>query len=398
MKKNSNKKIGQGSKKRFGSNKKSSKTQNTSNHPFLGLFILLIMCFCAGFFTYKGLDFVFKDSVDKKSELTNLANIEIKESNNARNLNLQKNRFNLENKSENLKEKNNYQEVVTSINKNKEDISINSNLTMDNNLTEISKTNSDESLKNIQTSKEKSQNTQYFTHNYTQIGKFRDKIPKLVIIIDDVASYNHISEIKKINLKLTPSLMPASKDFPNTPKIAKNLDFYMIHLPLEALKYNSNSIKTLKVNDSFEEISKEIYKIRKDFPNAKFINNHTGSKFTSNKKAVIKLLDALDKYGFIFVDSKTISNSKAEEVLKSKNQKYIFRDVFLDNTQNLKDIENELKKAVQIAKKRGFAIAIGHPKKQTLKVLKNSGDILKGVEVVYLKDIYEKYWCKRVVN
>ena len=392
MKKNSNKKIGQSIKKRFGSSKKSSKTQKTSSHPFLGLFILLIMCFCAGFFTYKGLDFVFKDSVDKKSELTNLANIEIKESNNAKNLNLQKNRSNLENKSENLKETNNHQKVVSaSIKINKEDISINSNLTMDNNLTEISKTNSDESLKNIQTSKEKSQNTQYFTHNYTQIGEFRDKIPKLVIIIDDVASYNHISEIKKINLKLTPSLMPASSDFPNTPKIAKNLDFYMIHLPLEALKYNSNSIKTLKVNDSFEEISKEIYKIRKDFPNAKFINNHTGSKFTSSKKAVIKLLDALDKYGFIFVDSKTISNSKVEEVLKSKNQKYIFRDVFLDNTQNLKDIENELKKAVQIAKKRGFAIAIGHPKKQTLKVLKNSGDILKGVEVVYLKDIYEKY-------
>lgn len=391
MKKNSNQKIGRNRKKRLGNSKKSPK-QNTSNRPFLGLFILLIMCFCAGFFTYKGLDFIFKDSVDKKSELTNLANIEIKESNNAKNLNLQKNRSNLENKSENLKETNNHQKVVsTSINTNKEDISINSNLTIDNNLTEISKNSSDESFKNIQVSKEDSQNTQYFTHNYTQIGKIKDEIPKLVIIIDDVASYDHISEIKKINLKLTPSLMPASSDFPNTPKIAKNLDFYMIHLPLEALKYNSNSIKTLKVNDSFEEISKEIYKIRKDFPNTKFINNHTGSKFTSNKKAVIKLLDVLDEYSFIFVDSKTISNSKVEEVLKSKNQKYIFRDVFLDNTQNLKDIENELKKAVQIAKKRGFAIAIGHPKKQTLKVLKNSGDILKCVEVVYLKDIYEKY-------
>ncbi|MCZ6173850.1 divergent polysaccharide deacetylase family protein [Campylobacter ureolyticus] len=392
MKKNSNKKIGQGSKKRFGSNKKSSKTQNTSNRPFLGLFILLIMCFCAGFFTYKGLDFIFKDSVDKKSELTNLANLEIKKSDNAKNLNLQKNRFNLENKSKNLKETNNHQKVVSaSINTNKEDISISSNIKLDHNLTKISKNSLDENFKNIQVSKEDSQNTQYFTHNYTQIGKIKDEIPKLVIIIDDVASYDHISEIKKINLKLTPSLMPASSDFPNTPKIAKNLDFYMIHLPLEALKYNSNSIKTLKVNDSFEEISKEIYKIRKDFPNTKFINNHTGSKFTSNKKAVIKLLDVLDEYSFIFVDSKTISNSKVEEVLKSKNQKYIFRDVFLDNTQNLKDIENELKKAVQIAKKRGFAIAIGHPKKQTLKVLKNSGDILKCVEVVYLKDIYEKY-------
>lgn len=395
MKKNSNKKIGQGSKKRFGSNKKSSKTQNTSNRHFLGFFILLIMCFCAGFFTYKGLDFIFKDSVDKKSELTNLANLEIKKSDNAKNLNLQKNRINLENKSlenKSFKEKNNFlEEAPISIDENKEDISIKSKLRLDHNLNKISKNNSNESFKNIQSNKEKRQNTQYFTHNYTQIGKIRNEIPKLAIIIDDVASYEHINEIKKINLKLTPSLMPASKDFPNTPKIAKNLEFYMIHLPLEALNYNSNSIKTLKVNDSFEEISKEIYKIRKDFPNAKFINNHTGSKFTSNKKAVQKLVDVLDEYGFIFVDSKTISNSKVEEVLKSKNQKYIFRDVFLDNTQNLKDIENELKKAVKISKKRGFAIAIGHPKKQTLKVLNNSGDILKGVEVVYLKDIYERY-------
>lgn len=395
MKKNNNKKIGQSIKKRFGSSRKSSKTQNTSNRHFLGFFILLIMCFCAGFFTYKGLDFIFKDSVDKKSELTNLANLEIKESDNTKNSNLQKNRINLENKSlenKSFKEKNNFlEEAPISIDENKEDISIKSKLRLDHNLNKISKNNSNESFKNIQSNKEKRQNTQYFTHNYTQIGKIRNEIPKLAIIIDDVASYEHINEIKKINLKLTPSLMPASKDFPNTPKIAKNLEFYMIHLPLEALNYNSNSIKTLKTNDSFEEISKEIYKIRKDFPNAKFINNHTGSKFTSNKKAVQKLLDVLDEYGFIFVDSKTISNSKVEEVLKSKNQKYIFRDVFLDNTQNLKDIENELKKAVKISKKKGFAIAIGHPKKQTLKVLNNSGDILKGVEVVYLKDIYEKY-------
>lgn len=392
MKKNSNKKIGQNSKKRFGSNKKSSKTQNTSNRPFLGLFILLIMCFCAGFFTYKGLDFIFKDSVDKKSELTNLANLEIKKSGNAKNLNLQKNRFNLENKNKNLKETNNHQKVVSaSINTSKEDISISSDLKLDNNLTEISKNSSNESFKNINSIEKNSQNTHYFTHNYTQIGDIKDKIPKLVIIIDDVASYEHINEIKKINLKLTPSIMPPSKDFPNTPKIAKNLEFYMIHLPLEALNYNSNSIKTLKISDSYDEISKEIYKIRQNFPNAKFINNHTGSKFTSNLNAVKRLSDAMDKYGFILVDSKTIADSKIKEVLKSKHQKYIFRDVFLDNTQNPNDIKNELKKAVQIAKERGFAIAIAHPKKQTLKVLKNSSEILKGVEVVYLRDIYEKY-------
>lgn len=376
MKKNSNKKVGRNNSKK-GYKKPFNKRQNSSNnHPFLGLFILLIVCFCAGLFTYKGLDFLFKDQITKQDELKDLANLEIKQKNSNKDLNFTEIKIK---KSDELKKIKSKQALTL-----KEQ---NSSLYESLNLKNQKNLQDKQSLDN----KNLKENTHYFTHNYTQIGDIKDKIPKLVIIIDDVASYEHINEIKKINLKLTPSIMPPSKDFPNTPKIAKNLEFYMIHLPLEALNYNSNSIKTLKISDSYDEISKEIYKIRQNFPNAKFINNHTGSKFTSNLNAVKRLSDAMDKYGFILVDSKTITDSKIKEVLKSKHQKYIFRDVFLDNTQNPNDIKNELKKAVQIAKERGFAIAIAHPKKQTLKVLKNSGEILKGVEVVYLRDIYEKY-------
>lgn len=376
MKKNSNKKVGRNNSKK-GYKKPFNKRQNSSNnHPFLGLFTLLIVCFCAGLFTYKGLDFLFKDQITKQDELKDLANLEIKQKNSNKDLNFTEIKIKKSDEVKKIKSK----QALTL----KEQ---NSSLDKSLNLKNQKNLQDKQSLKN----KNLKENTYYFTHNYTQIGDIKDKIPKLVIIIDDVASYEHINEIKKINLKLTPSIMPPSKDFPNTPKIAKNLEFYMIHLPLEALDYNSNSIKTLKISDSYDEISKEIYKIRQNFPNAKFINNHTGSKFTSNLNAVKRLSDAMDKYGFILVDSKTIADSKIKEVLKSKHQKYIFRDVFLDNTQNPNDIKNELKKAVQIAKERGFAIAIAHPKKQTLKVLKNSGEILKDVEVVYLRDIYEKY-------
>jgi putative periplasmic protein len=376
LKKNSNKKVGRNNSKK-GYKKPFNKRQNSSNnHPFLGLFTLLIVCFCAGLFTYKGLDFLFKDQITKQDELKDLANLEIKQKNSNKDLNFTEIKIKKSDEVKKIKSK----QALTL----KEQ---NSSLDKSLNLKNQKNLQDKQSLEN----KNLKENTYYFTHNYTQIGDIKDKIPKLVIIIDDVASYEHINEIKKINLKLTPSIMPPSKDFPNTPKIAKNLEFYMIHLPLEALDYNSNSIKTLKISDSYDEISKEIYKIRQNFPNAKFINNHTGSKFTSNLNAVKRLSDAMDKYGFILVDSKTIADSKIKEVLKSKHQKYIFRDVFLDNTQNPNDIKNELKKAVQIAKERGFAIAIAHPKKQTLKVLKNSGEILKDVEVVYLRDIYEKY-------
>jgi len=50
-------------------------------------------------------------------------------------------------------------------------------------------------------------------------------------------------------------------------------------------------------------------------------------------------------------------------------------------------IREQLRQAVTKAKKNGYAIAIGHPHKNTLEVLRDSKDLLEGVDLVYLKDL-----------
>ncbi|HED6149274.1 TPA: divergent polysaccharide deacetylase family protein, partial [Campylobacter coli] len=52
--------------------------------------------------------------------------------------------------------------------------------------------------------------------------------------------------------------------------------------------------------------------------------------------------------------------------------------------------KNQLIEAVRLAKQKGFAIAIGHPRKNTFKALEQSKDLLKSVELVYLSEIYAK--------
>jgi len=47
----------------------------------------------------------------------------------------------------------------------------------------------------------------------------------------------------------------------------------------------------------------------------------------------------------------------------------------------------QLSLAVSKAKKNGYAIAIGHPHKNTLEVLRDSQDLLHGVEMVYLNEL-----------
>ena len=211
---------------------------------------------------------------------------------------------------------------------------------------------------------------------------------KLVLIIDDVATFEHASMVKSIGLKITPSIFPATKTHPDTPNIARTFEFYMIHLPMQAKHFDSPEIGTLTINESFESMHEKIKKIRKDFPRAKYTNNHTGSRFTSDYDAMDKAYRALIEQGFIFVDSKTIAQTAVARAAKKYNQPYISRDIFLDDDPSASAVRRELIAAVNLAKKRGYAIAIGHPKKNTIAVIKASkNNILKDVEVVYLKDI-----------
>ena len=222
-----------------------------------------------------------------------------------------------------------------------------------------------------------------FTPNSSVKGR-----AKLVLIIDDVATFEHASMIKSIGLKITPSIFPATKTHPDTPSIARSFEFYMIHLPMQAKHFDSPEIGTLTVNESFESMLEKIKKIRKDFPRAKYTNNHTGSRFTSDYDAMDKAYRALIEQGFIFVDSKTIAQTAVARAAKKYNQPYISRDIFLDDDPSASAVRRELVAAVNLAKKRGYAIAIGHPKKNTITVIKASkNNILKDVEVVYLKDI-----------
>ncbi|WP_107776430.1 divergent polysaccharide deacetylase family protein [Campylobacter concisus] len=211
---------------------------------------------------------------------------------------------------------------------------------------------------------------------------------KLVIVIDDVATFEHASMIKSLGLKITPSIFPATKTHPDTPNIARTFEFYMIHLPMQAKHFDSPEIGTLTINESFESMHEKIKKIRKDFPRAKYTNNHTGSRFTSDFDAMDKAYRALIEQGFVFVDSKTIAQTAVARAAKKHNQPYISRDIFLDDDPSASAIRRELVAAVNLAKKRGYAIAIGHPKKNTITVIKESkNNLLKDVDVVYLKDI-----------
>ena len=211
--------------------------------------------------------------------------------------------------------------------------------------------------------------------------------PKLAIILDDVSFPWQTRLIKEIPYKVTPSFFPPTKGHPETIRLSHEFEFTMIHLPMESKHYSSPEPDTLNAVDSIEVIEKRIKQIKAWFPQVKYYNNHTGGSYTADYNAMDRLIKVMKENGLVFVDSRTAGNSKAPEVTKKYNMFLFSRDVFLDNSLDKNLIRIQLKEAVTKAKKYGSAIAIGHPHKNTLEVLKESTDLLEGVDLVYLRDL-----------
>jgi polysaccharide deacetylase 2 family uncharacterized protein YibQ len=211
--------------------------------------------------------------------------------------------------------------------------------------------------------------------------------PKLAIIIDDVSVKSHVKAIKALNIPLTMSFLPPSKMRPNSAKLAAKEEFYMVHLPMEAMNFNAEEPITLRINDSQQKISQRIDRILRDFPKVKYINNHTGSKFTSNEIAMNRLIHALNKHQINFVDSRTTAKTKVPDVMKNFGLKYVARDVFLDHHMEKTYVKKQIKEAIRIAKEHGSAVAIGHPHKNTLLALAESKTLFKEIELVYINKL-----------
>jgi polysaccharide deacetylase 2 family uncharacterized protein YibQ len=83
-----------------------------------------------------------------------------------------------------------------------------------------------------------------------------------------------------------------------------------------------------------------------------------------------RVMTALKERDLMFIDSKTISSSVAAQSAAAHGLDYAERDIFLDHENSRMYVEKALRDLEIIAKKRGYAIAIGHPREATVQVLK----------------------------
>jgi hypothetical protein len=122
------------------------------------------------------------------------------------------------------------------------------------------------------------------------------------------------------------------------------------------------------------------------------VNNHMGSKFTSDRSSISSVIEVIKSKGLLFLDSLTDSKSVADEVALKYKIPFIRRDVFLDDSGEKKDIDLQIKRLEEMARKTGYAVAIGHPRDATIEALKEWAETLdkKDISIVPISYIIKK--------
>ncbi|WP_175652868.1 divergent polysaccharide deacetylase family protein [Pseudomonas sp. Marseille-P9899] len=124
-------------------------------------------------------------------------------------------------------------------------------------------------------------------------------------------------------------------------------------------------------------------------PYAAGLNNHMGSRMTAQPEAMAWLMGELQRRDLFFVDSRTSAATVAAAKAQTQGLASVSRDVFLDDVRTSEAIAGQLRLAVELARRQGTAVVIGHPYPQTLEVLERELPRLKaqGVELIELRQM-----------
>ncbi len=219
--------------------------------------------------------------------------------------------------------------------------------------------------------------------------------PKVAIIIDDMGYDLRVdSELLALPLPLSFSFLPCA---PFTRRLVRQAHAQhrtvMVHLPMEpesgAVDPGPGVLMTTMAPATLLRLLNQAVD---RVPGAVGVNNHMGSRFTQDRRAMEVVLSGIKQRGLFFIDSRTTSRTVAFATARELGVPSLERGVFLDHDHDQEEIDHQLHRLMTLARARGYAVAIGHPFPQTYAVLlKELPTLRREVEVVPVEELVREH-------
>lgn len=140
----------------------------------------------------------------------------------------------------------------------------------------------------------------------------------------------------------------------------------ILHQPMEALD-TSLALGPGGIYRSMEaeEVAAVLRENLSGLPMAVGVSNHMGSLVTEDAQAMESVLETVRDLGMYFLDSRTTNRSVVAQVARAVGVPYGENDLFLDNENEVDKIKAQLRIGLQLAKRQGQAVVIGHVRPAT---------------------------------
>lgn len=240
--------------------------------------------------------------------------------------------------------------------------------------------------------------------NTIEVPNNKDEQPKsalLAIVVDDFGGWDRsgVDELLQSNCPITCAILPfvdnSQTDYARAVENGKEV---ILHMPMQAhvnLPQSWYGPVYIENNDSGETAISKIEKCLQTMPKAKGFNVHIGSGAIKNLELMQALYEYSEKNNLPFLDSRTNLGDTCEQACANAHSIYLGRDVFLEPNKNkaYQSVLARLDEAANIAKDKGYAIAIGHVGPEggvfTAQAIRDFCKKDNGVKIVPLSEIYE---------
>ena len=181
------------------------------------------------------------------------------------------------------------------------------------------------------------------------------KYLKVSIVMDDLGSNRKTAEmVLNLNAPITLSILPHEKYSAWIAEEGHRLGHDIIaHVPMEAVTPQNLGKGALKKGMSSKDIARTLAGNIGSIPHLSGVSSHMGSAFTKDERAMRAVITELKEHRLFFLDSFTTAESIGYKMAKAEGLTALRRDVFLDNKDDLHEIELQWKRLLKIARKKG---------------------------------------------
>ncbi len=215
--------------------------------------------------------------------------------------------------------------------------------------------------------------------------------PRLAIVIDDLGNDRAQADaLFRLSYPLTLSVLPHQSDSGEIAEEAHRRGYQvLLHLPMASTDGENDEPIELQSGMDSRAVERTFAAMLESVPYAVGVNNHEGSRGTSDPTLMSELMPLLRERKLFFVDSRTTAATVAETAAHNAGIPATSRNVFLDDEQSPGAIRKQFALAVRDAREKGSALAIGHPHPETLQVLAEMLPVVErqGITLVFASDL-----------